>query len=733
QEEEAERLRKLEEEEEAAKIRAAQAEELAEAARRERLALPPIPPSEEESLAHDPTSSVDVSLEEGIADQESTAHNSIASSESTISIGRASVESAEEPSSVDTADAARRAWANNLISEWERRGAHEEHHHHPKPHARHHQSTPSFSYRYRPASAEEIRRHHEHVEEVKYREREAAHAAREAREARAARKAFEEERKRLDNERRQKEDERRKNEEQIVIASWQRYERNWQDLTNGVFPEGRQLTFYDIPWPVCLPARSVDELQSAVIEKFLLNPSHSPAKTRRNFTGSFCSHIDDNSWSAITAGVTSVLNVLELLDLVETAGQVSASLEENGQEQGVTSNPIIVVHPSEPSGDPSEIEGREIEVPVGHQQDLSPISDQHIEQLQPSVSVQDSEQAMTAGIPISRRMTTPEVVSHLVVHGCRDLTGDVDHASFGDHAAFHGGFSDIYAGFMRDGTNVAIKALRISIKSIAESPTHLKASLLVVLYTIDRLAYYKKRSSMLLASCIHGIGMISPWMARGSLPPYLERTPGVNLCKLCVQICDGLSYLHEIGIIHADLKGANILISDDGEPVLTDFGNSLHEDQSMKFTRTTTSKSGTMRWSAPELIEDSAENSKETDVYALGMTIYEVMAGAIPYKGKKDSSIWFLVVNKRMHPERPKSIPTGREEGERLWNLLVDCWAFDPKMRPSASAVGTTMRTITPDGLTPITSSTSTSGKIAPEHPEHPLDAEQSLRVRIGY
>ncbi|KAG9073743.1 hypothetical protein FRC06_011176, partial [Ceratobasidium sp. 370] len=97
--------------------------------------------------------------------------------------------------------------------------------------------------------------------------------------AAAARKVFEEERKRLDEQRRKAEEEKRKNEEQVVVAAWARYERGWMDLLNGVTADGRQLTFYDIPWPVAMPARSFDELQASAIERFLLSPYHSTTKT----------------------------------------------------------------------------------------------------------------------------------------------------------------------------------------------------------------------------------------------------------------------------------------------------------------------------------------------------------------------------------------------------------------------------------------------------------------------
>ncbi|CAE6514133.1 unnamed protein product [Rhizoctonia solani] len=178
-----------------------------------------------------------------------------------------------------------------------------------------------------------------------------------------------------------------------------------------------------------------------------------------------------------------------------------------------------------------------------------------------NVLYDNSGQLAFCSTPISRAMTIPEVVSHLVVHGCQNLTDALNHPTFSQHPVSHGGFSDVYCGRLLNATQVAVKALRVSIQSIAENPKHLK----------------------------------------------------------CIQICEGLSHLHEIEIIHGDLKGANILISNDGTPVLTDFGNSIHTNQSMKFTQTTSERSWTMRWTAPELILGSGSQSKAADVYALAM------------------------------------------------------------------------------------------------------------------
>ncbi|CAE6466084.1 unnamed protein product [Rhizoctonia solani] len=262
------------------------------------------------------------------------------------------------------------------------------------------------------------------------------------------------------------------------------------------------------------------------------------------------------------------------------------------------------------------------------------------------------------------------------------------------------GFSDVYRGRLISNTQVAIKALRLTPSSAAEHPSHLKPTR--ELHTWSKCSHPNVLQLLGLVVFRGRIGMVSPWMGNGTLPRYLERTPGVNRCNLCVQICEGLTYLHQNGIIHGDLKGANVLISDKGIPALTDFGNSLHTNQSLRFTKTKTGKSLTVQWSAPELIMDSGEPSEAADVYALAMTIYEAMAGAPPYNGKREHTIIYLLVNKKEAPQRPECIPIGSVGGDKLWGLLTRCWAFEPELRPSASEVANIMKAITPDSLVPI-------------------------------
>ncbi|KAH7322188.1 hypothetical protein B0J17DRAFT_253317 [Rhizoctonia solani] len=98
-------------------------------------------------------------------------------------------------------------------------------------------------------------------------------------------------------------------------------------------------------------------------------------------------------------------------------------------------------------------------------------TDQHQSTSTPLLEPTISQEA-----PISRNMSATEVVSHLVAHGCRDLSSELDHASFDDYPTSHGGLSDVYAGQLLNGTRIAVKALRVSTTTIKHDPTHLKVS-----------------------------------------------------------------------------------------------------------------------------------------------------------------------------------------------------------------------------------------------------------------
>ncbi|KAF9511984.1 hypothetical protein BS47DRAFT_1318665 [Hydnum rufescens UP504] len=127
--------------------------------------------------------------------------------------------------------------------------------------------------------------------------------------------------------------------------------------------------------------------------------------------------------------------------------------------------------------------------------------------------------------------------------------------------------------------------------------------------------------------------MISPWCQQGDINNYLLMFPETDREMLVLQLLHGLEYLHQSGVIHGDLRGANILISNDHEVWIADFGLSKHLDQSP----TSTVNRGNVRWMAPELLEqeiprgDLTPYTEATDIYSFAMTTIEIYTGLPPF------------------------------------------------------------------------------------------------------
>ncbi|KAL0570316.1 Protein kinase of the Mitotic Exit Network [Marasmius crinis-equi] len=186
--------------------------------------------------------------------------------------------------------------------------------------------------------------------------------------------------------------------------------------------------------------------------------------------------------------------------------------------------------------------------------------------------------------------------------------------------------------------------------------------------------------------------IVSPWMANGDVMSY-SRTKDAGLVvkvALMSEISQGLRYLHEQypPIVHSDIKGINVLISDDGHCRITDFGlSTIENDLPEGRVRQTTSQAavrGSVPWFAPELMNpDNVESPNRTsrDIYALGCTIYELLTGSTPFCEKKmDFQIIMAVLN-GCRPMRPENCP------DLLWKIIEGCWAEDTVSRPSASEV----------------------------------------------
>ncbi|MBD3162563.1 MAG: protein kinase [Candidatus Eisenbacteria bacterium] len=105
------------------------------------------------------------------------------------------------------------------------------------------------------------------------------------------------------------------------------------------------------------------------------------------------------------------------------------------------------------------------------------------------------------------------------------------------------------------------------------------------------------------------------------------------MLRLFLRILEGVAFAHEKGVIHRDLKPSNILIDREGRPKIVDFGLArLLADQRETVLSTTGQVLGTFAYMSPEQLRGRhAEIDERTDVYALGMILYEICTGKNPY------------------------------------------------------------------------------------------------------
>ena len=139
---------------------------------------------------------------------------------------------------------------------------------------------------------------------------------------------------------------------------------------------------------------------------------------------------------------------------------------------------------------------------------------------------------------------------------------------------------------------------------------------------------------------------------------------------------EGLKYLHSVNIIHRDIKAANILVNDNGECKLADFGVSAEIATTLSRKQTVI---GTPNWMAPEVIKASAYDEK-ADIWSLGITAIELAVGQPPHSDVHPMTAMFKI------PTSPSPTLPYPERWTRGFHSFVNqCLQKDLSRRPSAN------------------------------------------------
>lgn len=173
--------------------------------------------------------------------------------------------------------------------------------------------------------------------------------------------------------------------------------------------------------------------------------------------------------------------------------------------------------------------------------------------------------------------------------------------------------------------------------------------------------------------------LVLPYCGKGSSETLVRKmSTHDELWRYIADVSAGLSYLHAMNppIVHHDIKPANVLLDNNGNYAITDFGISAHRGLSCEGYDE--SLSGTMAYMAPERFNDDYESTPESDIWSFGATLYELVEGKVPFGEEGGKS---QMNSAAQCPPINSTIPSD------IKRLIYDCLSPDISKRPSAALI----------------------------------------------
>ncbi|KAK2412705.1 protein NSP-INTERACTING KINASE [Trifolium repens] len=315
--------------------------------------------------------------------------------------------------------------------------------------------------------------------------------------------------------------------------------------------------------------------------------------------------------------------------------------------------------------------------------------------------------------------------------GFRELQHSTDNFS-SKNILGAGGFGNVYRGKLVDGTMVAVKRLKDVNGSAGELQfqTELEMISLAVHRNLLRLIGYCATANEKL--------LVYPYMSNGSVASRLRGKPALDWNarkRIAIGAARGLLYLHEQcdpKIIHRDVKAANVLLDDDYEAIVGDFGLAKLLDHAD--SHVTTAVRGTVGHIAPEYLS-TGQSSEKTDVYGFGILLLELITGmtALEFGKTLNQKGAMLEWVRKIQQEKKVELLVDKELGSNYDRIEVGemlqvallCTQYLTAHRPKMSEV---VRMLEGDGLAEKWASTHNYGSNCWSHSHSNSSSNSSSR-----
>ena len=203
-----------------------------------------------------------------------------------------------------------------------------------------------------------------------------------------------------------------------------------------------------------------------------------------------------------------------------------------------------------------------------------------------------------------------------------------------------------------------------------------------------------------------------------TLKQLLKRRGNLTLSEaidIMLQLTDGMAHAHDAYIIHRDLKPQNIMIQDDGQIKITDFGIAMALN-STQLTQTN-SVMGSVHYLPPEQASGKGSTTK-SDIYSMGIIFYELLTGKLPFKG--DNAVEIALKHMR------DPLPNLREDNpnipQSIENIILKATAKNPKNRYDDA------RSMHEDLLTALDDDRMNEEPLVYKYPEHETESTKRLK-----